>query len=136
MDFLAIAVIINNYLHDLATGLLLAAAVIMWVLMRRAAQGDPGDIGTLARALPTLNRFALGALVWIIVGGVPRLVFFTRYEWDPAVVNGIVPALAVKHVLMFGAVALGAIMWRKATKVLAYAAGPTDPGTAAVEDDR
>jgi hypothetical protein len=121
VDWLAIVVIINNYLHDLATGLLLAAAVVMWVLIRRAVTRRPADIGTLARSLPTLNRFVAGALVWIVVGGIPRVIFFSRYEWDPAVVNGIVPALLVKHALMFAAVAVGAVMWRKATKALADA---------------
>lgn len=119
---LGIAVIINNYLHDVATAVLLAAAVILWVLMRRAAQGNAADIGALARAYPVLSRFAAGAIGWIVIGGIPRLAFFSRFEWDPAVTKGIVPALAVKHAMMFGAVAAGVVMWRKAAKVLRWTA--------------
>lgn len=135
MDYVALAVIINNYLHDLATGLLLSAAVILWVLMRRAAAGNPTDVGAFARAFPALTRFAVWSVVWIVVGGVPRVVFFSRYEWDPAVVGGIVPALLVKHALMFSAVTLGAVMWRRASRVLRYAGQPLDPGLASLGDE-
>jgi hypothetical protein len=114
VDVLAIVVIINNYLHDMATGILVGSAFLLWVLIRQSRRQGPEGLVALARAYPTLRTFAIGALVWIVLGGIPRVIFFSRYEWDPAVVNGIVPALVVKHVLLFAAVAAGAIMWRRA----------------------
>lgn len=108
MDFLAIAVIINNYLHDVATAVLLSSAIIVFVLWR-SAQGARRE--ALVAVYPTLTRLARVALGWIVVGGIPRAIFFTRFEWDPAVTHGIVPALVVKHVLMVAAVAVGAVMW-------------------------
>lgn len=113
INWTAIIIIINNYFHDLATGLLLSSAVILWVLGRRAERGGAEEHRALARAYPTLVRFAQGAFVWIILGGIPRTIFFTRYEWDPAVINGIVPALIVKHLFMVTVIIIGALMWMR-----------------------
>jgi len=101
----AVLIILNNYFHDVATAVLLSSAVVLLVIARTAGEE------ALARAYPALTRFARGALAWIVVGGIPRTIFFTRYEWDPAVVKGIVPALVVKHTLMAAAVVAGSVMW-------------------------
>ncbi|GAB4284712.1 MAG: hypothetical protein Kow0067_06780 [Coriobacteriia bacterium] len=111
----AIAIIINNYLHDVATAVLIASAALVWAL-DRAVERDGAGAGLLDAAYPRLVRVAWSALVWIIVGGIPRTIFFTRYEWDPAVVKGIVPALAIKHILMVMAVVVGAVMWRRVSR--------------------
>lgn len=113
----SILIIMNNYFHDVATAILISSAVVLWVLGRNAERGTDAERAALARAYPTLTRFARGAIVWIVVGGIPRTIFFTRYEWDPAVVKGIVPALAIKHILMFAAVIVGAVMWRRMAAV-------------------
>jgi len=107
-----ILIIMNNYFHDVATAVLLGSVIIMHALGRQAERSGAADIAALARFYPTLTKFAWGAIAWIVIGGIPRTIFFTRYEWDPAVVKGIVPALAVKHILMFAAVVAGAVMWR------------------------
>jgi hypothetical protein len=117
INWTAIIIIINNYFHDLATALLLTSAVILWVLGRQAERWGDAERKALARAYPTLVRFAKGAFVWIILGGIPRTIFFTRYEWDPAVIKGIVPALMVKHVFMVSAIIIGALMWRRMAKI-------------------
>jgi len=116
IDWTSILIIINNYLHDVATAVLLSSAVILFVLDRQAMRGGAEQSRALARAFPALTRFAWGAIVWIVVGGIPRTIFFSRYEWDPALVKGIVPALIVKHTLMVVAVVIGAIMWSRAAK--------------------
>jgi uncharacterized membrane protein len=113
----SILIIMNNYFHDVATAVLLGSAVVLWVLGRNAENGGPAEKAALARAYSTLTRFAWGAIAWIVVGGIPRTIFFTRYEWDPAVVKGIVPALALKHILMFTAVVVGAFMWRRVARL-------------------
>lgn len=108
----AVVIIINNYLHDVATAVLIASAAVVWALDRAVARDGGGRAGELLRAAyPKLVLVARAALVWIILGGIPRTIFFTRYEWDPAVTRGIVPALAIKHVLMAAGVLIGAVMW-------------------------
>lgn len=110
----AIAIIINNYLHDVATAILIASAALVWALDRAAARDADGRTGELlAAAYPRLVGVARLALVWIVLGGIPRTIFFTRFEWDPAVVRGIIPALVIKHVLMGVGVVAGSVMWSR-----------------------
>ena len=113
----SILVILNNYLHDVATATLLSSAVILYVLGRQAERGGAGERKALARAYPTLTKFAIGALVWIVLGGIPRAIFFPTYEFIPAEQKGIVADLVVKHVFLVGAVVLGAVMWVRMSKI-------------------
>jgi hypothetical protein len=121
---MSIVIIINNYLHDVATALLLSSAVILWVLGRQAERGDEGERRAFARAYRTLTRFAWGALAWIIIGGIPRTIFFPTYEFIPASVKGIVLDLVIKHVLLVAGVIAGGVMWLRLGKLArAYSAG-------------
>lgn len=117
-----VLIIMNNYFHDVATAVLLGSAVIMWVLGRQAERQGAGEVQALAHLYPTLTKFAWGAIAWIVIGGIPRTIFFTRYEWDPAVIKGIVPALIVKHSLMALAVVLGVLLWRRVKRQIETAA--------------
>ena len=114
-----ILIILNNYFHDVATAILLATAVIMWVLGRNAKRaGADAELDALARAYPTLTKFAWVALAWIVIGGVPRIIFFNTHEFIPAVENGLVTVLVIKHLLMGTAVVVGAIMWVRAKRLI------------------
>jgi len=114
MDML---IIFNNYLHDVATAILLSSAVILFVLGRQAEAGGPGEKRAFSKAYGTLTRFALGALAWIIIGGIPRTIFFPTYEFIPAEVKGIVLDLVIKHVLLVTGVIAGGIMWLRLGKL-------------------
>lgn len=105
-----ILIVMNNYLHDLATAVLLAATVIMYALGRHARTAD--GYALLARMYRTLTGFAWGALAWIVIGGIPRVIFFRTHEFIPAAERGLVVALGVKHAVMFSAVVLGVVLWR------------------------
>jgi hypothetical protein len=107
----AILIILNNYLHDVATAVLLSSAVILYVLGRQARSGGAGERAALVRAYRTLTKFAWGALIWIIIGGIPRTIFFPTYEFIPAQVNGLVLDLVIKHILLVSGVIAGAVMW-------------------------
>lgn len=120
---MSVAIIINNYLHDLATGVLLATAAVLWAL-DRAVERDDALSGLLAAAYPRLRMVAWGALAWIVVGGIPRTIFFTQFEWDPAVTKGIVPALIVKHVMMTAAILFGGIWWVRIGRRIGYTRKP------------
>jgi len=117
-----LAIIMNNYFHDVATAVLLASAVIMWVLGRHAEKGGPDEVAALAGAYPVLTKFAWGALAWILIGGIPRVIFFKTHEFIPAVDKGLVPILAIQHVLMFAAVGAGILLWRKVRHIIEAAA--------------
>ena len=118
---LDILIIMNNYFHDVATAVLVAAAVIMWALGRRARSGSAEEIATLARFYPVLSKFAIGALGWVIVGGIPRAIFFNTHDLG-AVRGDLVIAIAVKHVVEVAAVVAGVVMWRRVKRSIEAAA--------------
>ncbi|MEN6430398.1 MAG: hypothetical protein ABFC80_06095 [Coriobacteriales bacterium] len=114
---LDILIIMNNYFHDVATATLLASAVILWVLYRRASREGPQDVAFLARAYPALTRFANIALAWVIIGGIPRAITFNTHDLG-AVRGDLVPAIVVKHVVEVAAVVAGALMWRAVRRMV------------------
>lgn len=120
-----IAIVMNNYFHDVATAMLLSSALVVLVLLRRAESGGEPERLALARALPSLTSIAWGAIAWIVVGGVPRVIFFKTHEFIPAEVKNLIPALAVKHTLMVVAIVLGAVLWRRANRIAAADAAST-----------
>lgn len=120
MSTIDILIIMNNYLHDVATATLLGAAVIMWALERQARRGGSEDLAALARAYPLLTRFANLALVWIVIGGIPRVITFNTHDLG-ALGGDLVPAIIVKHVVEVAAVAAGAVMWRRVRRRIADA---------------
>ena len=101
----------------MATATLLSSAVILYVLGRQAQRGGADERRAFARAYRTLTRFAWGALAWIIIGGIPRTIFFNQYEFIPAETKGIVADLIIKHVLLVSAVIAGSIMWVRIGKI-------------------
>lgn len=121
-DALALAVIFNNYFHDLATGVLFGSGVVMWTIARLVRPATTDGLAALTRIYRIASRFALGSLVWIVVGGIPRAIFFTRFEWDPADVRGLTVALVVKHVLLFSAVGAGGSLWWRTKRLIEAAA--------------
>lgn len=113
-EWAAVAVTVNNYAHDLATAVLAASAVMMFVTLGRLEARPSPDVARFV--LGIYSRIALLAkvsLVWTLVGGIPRTIFFSRVEWLAAWGNGIIVALAVKHVIMVILVLGGALMWRR-----------------------
>ena len=92
---LAVFVMMNNYFHDLAVAFLFASTLLGHLCLREWPEGPP------ARLLQTLNRVAIGSLVWVIIGGAIRGWFFKEYEWVERAGAIQVPALGIKHVLLF-----------------------------------
>lgn len=112
-----ILIIINNYFHDVATAFLASAAL----LMLAAAKLFPENPGPETREffIRLYYRFtfiARVALAWIILGGIPRTLYFKKIEWTIALDNRIIPALIVKHILIFAVVIIGVCGWRKLSR--------------------
>lgn len=104
---LGVAIVLNNYLHDLATGTWLSANAFQWAVLRRSG-GDTGVIDpATATGVRAVRRVGRASLWWILAGGAIRAAAFRRYEWSDAAGRGQLGLLGVKHVLLFGAVAAG-----------------------------
>lgn len=105
----------NNYMHDVATAVLLVSAVTLFVLARRAARDGnvPGVAAYFLAAYRKLNMLLAASLAWIVLGGVVRTLAYRQYEWLPAAGRGQVPALILKHILIFLTLAAGIHFWLK-----------------------
>ena len=62
------------------------------------------------RRMATLARVSLA---WIVIGGIPRALFYSEFEWANAAGRGQLVALAVKHVVALGFVGFGVWLWRR-----------------------
>src|SRR5512144_2092775 len=111
---LGVAIMMNNYFHDMATGLLVGSGFALHAIMRIQASMNTPEATLFFlktnRHMVTLFKFALW---WVILGGVPRTIFYTSFEWANAADKLQVPALAIKHVLLVTAVVWGIIAWRR-----------------------
>ncbi len=115
-----VLIIMNNYFHDVATAMLLASAVILWLLGRRAlADGSESGRRWFADAYSALTKVALFSIGWIVVGGIPRTIFFEQVEWNMSDPSNryLFAALMVKHAFMWFAVGAGALLWARMRKV-------------------
>jgi hypothetical protein len=108
-----IALMMNNYFHDVATALLLASAVALWAVLRNYERtGGGADAGRYYLAMHrSMTRLARFSLAWIVLGGIPRTLWYGEFEWANAAGRGQVTALVVKHVLAFAFVGAGAWLW-------------------------
>ncbi len=109
---LGIIIMMNNYFHDVATALLLASGIVMWIIYTRLGQSRDEAVlryfVSLYRGVTSMAKFAL---IWLILGGIPRTIFYTEFEWANAAGNNQIPALIVKHLLVFLFVGAGAYLW-------------------------
>lgn len=111
---MGVLVMLNNYLHDVATALLLASATTVWILAQQKRRATERAVAAFyVQAYRRLTRLAQVALVWILVGGVPRLLAYRQYEWANAAGMDQVPVLVAKHILLGTIVVWGAILWRR-----------------------
>jgi putative copper export protein len=109
----AILVLLNNYVHDVSTGLLLISA--LWIGWSARGLGPEPSSELRAyfwRMYRHAIRFALWSLAVIIVTGVIRTFTFMEFEWRPAYGRGLIPILVLKHVLIFTMLGAGAYAWR------------------------
>jgi hypothetical protein len=120
-----VALMMNNYFHDVATALLAASAVALWVMLRRYEAGPRGPDAAryfleIQRAMAKLARFSLA---WIVLGGIPRTIWYAEFEWANAAGRAQVTALVVKHVVAFGLVGAGVSFWLRLRRRVALVRG-------------
>ncbi len=111
---LGVIIMLNNYFHDVATALLLASGVTMWIVLKRLDDRNNDEVKEyflrIYRGITGLAKFSLG---WILIGGIPRTIFYKDFEWANAAGRAQIPALIVKHIIAFIFVGAGAYLWIK-----------------------
>jgi hypothetical protein len=111
---LGVVIMMNNYFHDVATGLLVASWVALYFIMKSYDDGGSRQSAEyLLRLYQTMTRVARFSFWWIIIAGFPRTYFYRDFEWAASVDNLQVPAIIVKHVVVFILVVTGVYMWRQ-----------------------
>jgi membrane protease YdiL (CAAX protease family) len=108
---MAIFVMLNNYLHDVATALLLCSALIIFWLAKENKKDK-----IVVNIYKKMRKLAIISFVWIIIGGFIRAIFYKNYEWSDAVGKGQVSILILKHIIIFTFVILGIVFWIKLEK--------------------
>ncbi len=111
---LGVFIMMNNYFHDVATALLAASGIAMWLIVKKYDDNTNTDVTvyflSIYRGITKLARFSL---CWILIGGIPRTIAYKDFEWANAVGKNQVPALIAKHVLAFALVGTGVYLWVK-----------------------
>ena len=93
--FEAIVVMLANYFHDLASGLLFGLVVARAVIAPSVA-----DRQQLEVLDARWRRLFLGAFAAVALWAAPRAWFFDAYEWSPAAARGHTAGLIAKHVAL------------------------------------
>ena len=111
---LGVAIMMNNYFHDVATALLAASAFVIHAIVRtQAVMASRESTLFFLRTYDQMVKFFRFALWWIVIGGIPRTIFYKSFEWANAADKLQVPALMVKHVVMAVLVVWGVYAWRR-----------------------
>jgi len=114
---LGVIIMLNNYFHDVATALLAASGITMWVVVKRYEDSSSPDVTDyFLRIYNGITRLAKFSLFWILIGGIPRTIAYKNLEWANAVGKNQVPALIAKHILAFIFVGTGVYLWVKLNK--------------------
>lgn len=114
---LGVFIMMNNYFHDVATALLLASGVTMWIIVKRFGNStDKAVTSYFVDVYRSVTRLAKLSLVWILIGGIPRIIAYKEFEWANAAGKGQIPALIIKHILFFLFVGTGAYFWMKLSR--------------------
>lgn len=109
---LAIFLMLNNYVHDVATGLLIISALWLgWSARELGPSPSEETVAYFKRTYLRCVRFVLGSIAVIVATGVVRTIFFMDFEWTIAMGKSLVPVLVAKHVLILTLLAVGIYAW-------------------------
>ena len=111
---LGLAIMVNNYAHDVAAALLATSGFVLHAIIRiQKVADDPASTRFFIRLYDMMARYFRIAIWWIVIGGIPRTIFFRDFEWNHFADKLQIPALIVKHVLITVFVIWGVIAWRR-----------------------
>jgi uncharacterized membrane protein len=110
-------VILSNYSHDIATAFLFISAVGLYLLSKTMSLIEgPEDRESFLVLFRRFTLMARVSLVWVLLAGVPRVVFYKQLEWSQMAGQMQVVAIIIKHIFMFLLVGTGILHWRRLSK--------------------
>lgn len=109
----------SNYSHDIATALLAVSGVTMWLISTAysTVAHKTKDMELLfIRVYQSVRNLARYSLEWVLIAGVPRILFYKQFEWSHMAGDLQVVAIVIKHIVMFLIVGMGLYYWTKLNK--------------------
>ncbi len=104
--------IINNFCHDIATSMLMASGVAMWVIIRRFENAaNPGGMSLLFSLYRSISKIVTFSLIWIAAGAIPRILTFSTFEFANAFANNRLPGLIARYAVSITMTIAGAFLW-------------------------
>jgi len=117
---LTVFIMMNNYFHDVATAMLFASGSLLWVVLDLYEQTPGASTLHYLKRFYGISRKVLGfSLLWLLLGGIPRILFFRSFEWQNAVLKEQADGLLAKHILAFMMIIAGSWIWIKASRRMA-----------------
>lgn len=114
---IGVLIMMNNYFHDVATAMLAASGAALWVMVKKyEGQEDEAVTRYFLSIYTRMTKVARFSLYWILIGGVPRTLAYRSFEWANAVEHVQIPALIVKHIIVFSLVGAGVYLWLKVNR--------------------
>lgn len=111
------ALMISNYSHDIATAFLAISGFTMWLLAKKyPVSGNSDLICYFINLYASIKSMAMYSLAWILIAGVPRVVFYRQFEWSSVAGDLQVVAIIIKHIAMFLLVGTGVFYWLRLDK--------------------
>ena len=112
---IGILVMMNNYFHDLAAGIVFVCGVMMFTMVKASNNiGSKPAKEIVLRVYPTLVHIIGGSIIFMLFAGVIRTFTYKEFEWANAVGVGQVYAIMVKHVVLGAIFFYGIALWVKA----------------------
>ena len=108
----SILIMTINYSHDIATAFLAVSGMMMFFLsnMYPSSTGQESDLFFI-RIYERIRKSARYSLEWILLAGVPRIIFYMQFEWSTMAGDLQVIAIIIRHIVMFLLVGTGIYYW-------------------------
>jgi flagellar biosynthesis protein FlhB len=118
----AVFIMMNNHFHDIATAMLMASGVMLWIIYTQLriseispvsgfSSGFSSSRGFMLDISKVISKIVFFSLIWISVSAIPRILTFTRIEWPPAVSKNHISGLIAKHIFIYIVIVTGVILW-------------------------
>lgn len=109
----AVYILMNNYFHDVATAMLLACGIALKVIIGKLEHTrDEAVLAYFSRLFRGVNRLAWISVAWIVLGGIPRIMTFSTFEWANAVAKHHEAGVIAKYLIASCMMAAGAYLWQ------------------------
>lgn len=110
-------VLMNNYFHDVATAMLLACSVVLWVMLKNLGGEQDGVLLRYAAALyRSVSAMFWFSVLWIIASGILRIATFRSFEWFNTTQKHFEAGLFVKYGIAAVMMVIGTLLWARLSR--------------------